>query len=339
MIIDEVRHVPSLLPAIKKVVDKDNRLGQYLLTGSANIQSLPSVRESLAGRVRKIRLRPLAQGELLGKEPKFLEHAFSQSFDQQSEQMFDRDDIIKMAFRGGFPEAVRLKGRDRKNWHKDYFDALLERDLKDIINIKRQDAMKELFHVLAAWSSKFMDVSAIGSGLSIKRSTIESYINALEALYLIEKVNPWLKTDYDRVGKQSKIFMTDCGLMTSILGWRIDDVQFDNDKIGKLIETFIFNELSAQIDASDGEYSLYHYRDREKREIDFIIEREDGAILGVEVKSGSAVDKSSFKHHKWFKNNLIKGKKPYTGIVLYTGEFTASFGDEMWAVPISNLWA
>lgn len=123
-----------------------------------------------------------------------------------------------------------------------------------------------------------MDISAIGSGLSIKRPTLETYLNALEALYIIERVRPWTHTDYERVGKQSKAFMTDGGLMSSLLGWKIDQVRIDPDRAGKLIETFVFNELAAQVDISDGKYELFHYRDREKREIDFILERDDGAL-------------------------------------------------------------
>ena len=336
LIIDEVQHVPELLPAIKQVVDENNRAGQYLLTGSSNIQSLPNVKESLAGRVRKIRLRPLTQGEILEKQPAFLETAFNQAF-----SIFpipsDKEEIINLALRGGFPEAVKLEKKERKQWHKDYISALLERDLKDIANIRRQDAMKNLISVLAAWSGKFMDISAIGSKLSIQRPTIESYINALEILYLIERLQPWIKTDYERIGKQNKLFFTDCGLMASILGWKSEQIKFDSDRAGKLIETFVFNELSAQIDAHPGDYEIFHYRDREKREIDFIIEKEDGSLLGIEVKSSSTVDNNYFKHLKWFAKNIAKDRQ-FIGIVLYTGENTVSFGNNMWAVSINNLW-
>lgn len=337
LIIDEVQRVPSLLPAIKKAVDEDNRPGQYLLTGSADIQSFPAVRESLAGRIAKIRLRPLSQGEMRKVVPDFIESVFKQSF-PPSHNRYDRDDILEMAFRGGFPEPVLLQDRGRKRWHIDYIDAILERDLQEITRIHRKNAMRELVNILAAWSGKFMDLSAIGSGLSIQRPTLESYINALEAFYLVERVYPWTKTDYARVGKQSRLFMADSGLMASLLRWKMDPIRMDPDRSGKLLETFAFNEIMAQVDAGDGRYELFHYRDREKREIDFLIEREDNALLGIEIKAGSAVGKNDFKHLKWFKNNLAKNQ-PFVGVVLYTGEFPASFGDDFWAVPFGLLWA
>jgi predicted AAA+ superfamily ATPase len=339
MIIDEVQRAPLLLQAIKKDVDVNQKNGRFLLTGSANIQSLPGVTESLAGRVSKIRLRPLSRGEILSTKPDFFEMIFAkklQFFSAKNYQL-TKSDYLKLAFKGGYPEALRLKEKESKKWHRDYLNSLIERDLKDIINIKRQDSMQKLLEILAAWSSKFMDISAIGSGLGLARQTVESYINALEALYLVERVRPWSKTDYDRVSKQDKLFMTDSGLMVSILRWQPDQIQFDGEKNGKLIETFIFTQLAAIVDASKKDYELFHYRDREKREIDFIIENEKGDIIGIEVKAGSTVDKSSFKHLSWFKENMAKNQK-FIGIVLYTGENVLSFGKDLFALPISCIW-
>jgi len=245
--------------------------------------------------------------------------------------------MLDIAFRGGFPEAIRLDSNERYQWHRDYISALLARDLLDIARITRHGAMRELVAILAAWSGKFMDISSIGSGLSIRRATIETYINALETLYLVERVQPWTRTDYERVGKQSKLYFADSGLMTSILRWRIPQVELDPDRSGKLIETFLFNELAAQVDASNGKYELFQYRDREQREIDFLIERDDMALLGIEIKTGSVISTSDFKHLRWFKDNIAKNR-PFIGIVLYSGEYAGSMGENLWAVPFAALW-
>lgn len=109
-----------------------------------------------------------------------------------------------------------------------------------------------------------MNVTQVGSSLSLQRQALYAYINALEALYLIERVRPWIRTDYERVGKQDKLFMTDSGLMASVLGWNKERIRFDPDRSGKLIETFAFNKLAAQVDASNSLYTLWHYRDRQK---------------------------------------------------------------------------
>ena len=339
IIIDEIQRVPELLIAIKKAVDENDRYGQYLITGSANIQNLPTVKESLAGRVRKIRLRALTQGEILGNKPIFLEKAFNQQFDIKPNK-YDKDALLEIAFRGGFPEATKLSPKERTSWFKDYIDVIIDNDLKDLTNIKRYDVIKKLIKVMSAWSSKYMDKSSILSSLTITKPTFDSYINVLNNMYLIENVNSWIMTDYEYVKKKDKFFITDSGLMSSILEWKFDAIREDPERVGKIIETFVFNELSAQIDTALENYysyALYQYRDREKREIDFIIERSDGALLGIEVKSGSVISSSNFKHLKWFKEKMGKNNN-FIGIILYTGEHIVSFGKNLWGIPVNILW-
>lgn len=337
LIIDEVQKVPDLLPAIKKVVDQNNQPGQFLITGSANILTLPTVQESLAGRIGKIRLRPLSQGEIEGSKPNFIERAFNQEF-LMGKRQYHRDELIEFIFRGGFPEGMRLRGRARKSWHNDYIDALIEHDLKDIANIRQVDVMRDLVRVLAAWSSKFMDLASIGAHLAVDRRTLANYISALQSFYIVEAVPAWRKTDYDRVGKHDKVFMADTGMMAALLNWKPSDFILESDKLGKAFETFAYNELVSQIDAADEEYHLYHYRDREKREIDFLIERDDHSFLAMEIKSGLTIDKSDFKHIKWFAENLAKDKS-VVGIILYSGENIIPFGGNLWAIPFHCLWS
>lgn len=339
MIIDEVQRAPDLLQAIKQDVDQNQSYGRFLITGSAHLNSLPTVQESLAGRIRSLRLRPLSMGELSRKTPLNLQHFFDADFSFYQKSSFDKNDYIQQAIQGGYPEVCHLNDqRDARQWHRDYVRSLIERDLKDIINIRRADSMKKLLEVLAAWSSKFMDISKIGASLSIQRPTVESYINALEALYLVERVRPWNKTDYDRVGKQDKLFMSDTGLMSSLLRWRFEDICLKGDLNGKLLETFIFNQLISLIEAQEDDYYLYHYRDREKREIDFLIENESSCLVGIEIKAGSAISSDSFKHLKWFSTAMCQNKN-FKGIVLYTGQEVLPFGKNLFAVPMSFLWS
>lgn len=335
MIIDEIQRVPELITAIKKAVDENTRYGQYLITGSVNVQTLPTVKESLAGRVKKIRLRPLVQGEILKNEPKFLYRIKKQDFVNNTN--YDKEKISEIIFKGGFPEPLGFKNHsERISWYKDYINTVIEFDLHDIANIKRQDSLKELISIIASFSSKFIDKSKITSALSIANQTLGSYLTVLENTYLVDKLSPWLKTDYERVNKQSKFFITDTGLMASVLNWKQEDLFTDADKSGKIFETFVYNQLITQVELGN-EYELYHYRDREKREIDFIIQDTNNNLYGIEVKAGSSVTKEQFKHMKWFKENLTKGKS-FTGIVLYTGENVISFGENMLAVPMNNLW-
>ena len=346
LIIDEVQRAPALLPAIKQVVDERGQPGQFLLTGSANVQALPAVQESLAGRIAKIRLRPFSAGELRQGRPDFLERCFEQGFADSGTgsgkplaagSPSSRDQLLEAALRGGFPEAATLGARARQRWHRDYISAILERDLVDISRIRRQAALQELAAALAAWSSRFMDMTKIGARLSIRRPTLESYVNMMEALFVIERLPPWTQTDYSRVGRRKKLYMADSGLMASILGWRHEQVRGDPDRAGKLVETFAFNELAALVDAADGGYSLWHYRDREQREIDFLVERDDGALLGIEVKAAATVKPEDFRHLRWFKERLAKGRR-FVGALLYAGGHTGRYGEGLWAVSAPREW-
>ncbi|MDR0310813.1 MAG: ATP-binding protein [Acidobacteriota bacterium] len=335
MIIDEIQKAPLLLTAIKQAVDENSMPGQFLLTGSADIRTLPAVSDSLAGRISHMRLRTLTMGELLDKRPSFFERAFTKDWPSQIKG-YDKAAIVDLAFRGGYPEVVKLPITARERWHADYAERLLNRDLRDIANIQRQGALRSLLDVLAAWSGKLMDIAGICGKLSVSRKTVESYINALLALHLFERLPPWLKTDYDRVGRREKIFATDTGFMASLLQWRMDNILLDADRSGKIVETFVFNELAAQIDLYDG-YRFYHYRDRQNREIDFIVENDRGELLGMEVKAGSLFSTDDCRHMVWFKNNIVPDK-PFTGIVLHSGQDILPLGGNMYAVPIAALW-
>jgi predicted AAA+ superfamily ATPase len=332
MIIDEIQRVPQLILAIKLAVDEDNRKGQYLITGSVNVLSLSKVQDSLAGRVGLVRLRPFAYGEIIGNEPKFLDRVKEKKFVDNSG--FDKRKIIEIAFNGGFPEPLAMDFKERKYWYSDYINTLIKKDLKDIATINKPDVLVDLIPAVSAFSSKFMNKSQIQSKLEISKQTLDEYLNILEMMYVIDRVPAWWKTDYDKVGKSDKTFVTDTGLMSFMLNWQPDKVYGSEDGSGKLFETFVYNQLIAQIEL-DSDAKLYHYRDAKKREIDFIIETHD-EIIGIEVKAGTNIGDNAFSTLHWFKDNLAKEKK-FTGIVLYTGKRAMTLKG-MHLVPINNLW-
>ncbi len=334
LVLDEIQKAPVLLSAIKKMVDENNAPGQFLLTGSADLHAIPAVNESLAGRMRTIRLRTLTEGEIRGTLPLFLERAFKGKFPLKIPGG-DKKTILGLAFRGGYPEAVSLPQEERKAWHKDYLDNLLLRDIHDISNIRKYDTLRGLASALAARSAKFLNINELCVSHGVTKPTVDNYISALEAMYLFERVDPWAKGDYDRIGKRPKWYVADSGTMAACLNWRQNEVLLDPDRSGKLMETWVFHELSAQVDL-DPDCSLFHYRDRANREIDFLVEDGDGNILGIEVKAGSVVRKDDFVHMIWFRDNLAKGK--FQGITLYSGEDTVSFGDGLLALPLAALY-
>jgi len=333
LVIDEVQKVPDLFSAMKIKVDDDRTPGQYLITGSTNLKARPDAAESLAGRMRTIRLRTLSQGEVLGLRPTFLERAFEGRF-QAPAVPLKRSELIELAFRGGYPEAMALPERNRPGWHRDYLKTLLTRDVRDITEIRNLPALRRMAVGLAGYSSKFLDKAGFAAAYGVSRQTVDTYVAALESLYLFDQVPPWTPGDYDRAIRSPKWFATDTGTMAALLDWNRDGMAEDSDRLGKLAETFVYNALAATADVSD-RYRIYHYRDRDGREIDFLVEDDRGRMLGIEVKAGAAVRTDDFKHLDWFRERFRPDLIP---IVLNTGPEPLSFGKGRRAVPIGCLF-
>lgn len=335
LIIDEIQKIPELLNSIKINVDRSDERGQYLFTGSANLHFVKAVTDSLAGRVGRVRLRTLSLGEINGASPDFLSAAFERRLPSRVAGC-DKRAAISLATRGGYPETVGMDVRERRGWFAAYLNDLLMKDVRDITEIRKLDTLRDIAEWLLAHSSKFFETSELAAKTGVSKATVENYISTLKAMFLFDEVRPWSKSDYGRIGKRSKFFASDSALVANILGWTDESIYMDGDMSGKLIETWVYQNLASLADL-DMDYEISHYRDSLKREIDFIVERSDGAMLGIEVKSGSSFGAEDFKHLKWFAKNLAKGE--FTGIVLYAGEDTLRFGEGFYAVPLAALGA
>ena len=332
-VIDEVQKVPAILNAIKINLDHCDEKGQYLLTGSSNLRFAKAVRDSLAGRLRTIRLRTLTAGEILGTDGEFLSRAFNRDFPDEVNG-FGKREVIARAFAGGYPEVLTLDDSERRFWFEDYLNDVLIKDVRDVTEIRKVDSLRLVMNWLLAYTSKFFELKDMAMQCGIKQETAKAYIETLKALYLVDEVAPWGKSDYAKIGKRVKHFASDPSLVANKLAWRQDEVYFDDDKSGKLVETWVYHELASLSEMIPG-VQISQYRDSDKREIDFLIENAAGAMLGIEVKSGSAIGIGDFKHLKWFAKTLFHG--PFTGIVLYGGTRTLRFGEGFYAVPLGAL--
>ena len=332
-IIDEVQKAPQLLNEIKIRVDEDSERGQYLLTGSSNLRFAKAVKDSLAGRMRTIRLRTLAAGEMSSGRGEFLKRAFAEEF-AGTVTGFGKREVIHRCFVGGYPEAFMMDDRDRRDWFRDYLDDILQKDVRDVTKIRKLPALRKVANWLLAHTAKFFEQNDLCSQAQLSKETAANYISALTALYLFDEVEPWTKSEYSRIGKRSKYFAADPSLAANLLGWKEDEVYLDDDKSGKIVETWVHHELAALADSVGG-CAISQYRDSDKREVDFLVEDESGALLGIEVKAGSGVGDSDFKHLRWFRDNLARGR--FVGIVLHSGRETARFGSSLFAVPLGAL--
>lgn len=335
-IVDEVQRAPELLLAIKKSVDEDYRPGRFLLTGSANVLTLPRVADSLAGRMETIHLLPLAQAELLGRKSSFLGSLFAGSLPRPDHKVIG-DELIATVLTGGYPEAIsRASERRRQDWVRSYLISVLTRDLRDIAEIERFTELPKFARLLAEHSGQLVNYSAFGSGINVTYKTSQRYVGLLEQVFLIATLQPWYTNAIKRVIKTPKLHFLDSGVLAVSRGLSSARVKVDRSVFGALLETFVFAEIMKLLTWSDLRLAPFHFRDQEGHEVDIVLEREDGAIAGIEVKASATVAAGDFAGLRKLAD--AAGKRFAFGVVLYDGNTIVPFGERLAAAPVSCLW-
>lgn len=335
-ILDEVQRVPSLFAALKTAIDRKRVAGRFILTGSANVLLVPRLADSLAGRLEILRLHPLAQCELARRAPGFLDTLFAGGFKtRQTERLAGQ--LAERIAAGGYPAAlVRPAGRRRTVWYRDYLDALVQRDVRDLARINSLDALPRLLTLAAAQTAQMLNVSSLAAPFQLSRPTIHDYVTLLERVFLVEKLPPWHSNRLSRLVKTPKLHVGDTGLACALLGLDSSALAADRPLLGHFLETFVFQELRRQASWHDDPLTFFHYRDRDDAEVDIVIERGARLLAGVEVKAAATVTSTDFRGLRKLKE--AAGKRFACGVVLYDGEICAGFGDGMYAVPLRALW-
>ena len=335
-ILDEVQYVPSLFPALKLEIDARRTPGRFLMTGSSQVLLLPALSESLAGRMEILTLHPLSQSEIRGGTAGFLDDLFNGSFSTSRAARLG-DDLAGLIASGGYPAALaRPTARRRSNWYVNYLETLIQRDARDLARIRSLDALPRLFSAAASQTARLFNLSDLSSPFQLSRQTIGDYVELLERLFLVHRLQPWRSNKISRMVKTAKLHIGDTGLGCATLGYSPHSLAQDRSALGQFLETFVLQELRRQAVAQQWRVSFYHYRDRDQVEVDIVIERGAMAVAGVEVKASATVRNSDFRGLRKLKKAV--GNRFAAGIVLYNGEISASFGDGMFAVPVRALW-
>ncbi|MCL4509539.1 MAG: ATP-binding protein [Bacteroidetes bacterium] len=336
LIIDEVQRAPELFLAIKSVVDRKRTPGRFLLTGSANVLFLPKVAESLAGRMEIIKLFPFSDSEIDSKKGSFLDRVFEKRIRSAAGYNGKAKDIQERMIRGGFPEVIqRTRSERRAAWFESYITAILQRDIRDISNVEGLTALPRLLSLIASRSSTLLNYAELSNSSGIPQTTLKRYMALFDATFLVQLLPAWSSNFSKRLIKAPKVFITDTGLTAHLLG--IDNKRLSTDHVllGKMLECHVFSELSKHQSWSKDIYKLYHFRTAGGEEVDFLIERADGLVVGFEVKSSSTVDAGTFKNLRSLAKE--KGKDFVRGVVLYTGEEYVPFEEKLIALPIHSL--
>lgn len=335
-ILDEVQRNPAVFTALKSVVDRRRTPGRFLLTGSSNVLLLPTLAESLAGRMGILRLHPLAQCELTGHPSRFLDRLFTGAFRMRTSARLGAD-LAERIVAGGYPAGLaRSTSSRRAAWYRDYIETLVQRDVRDMARIASLDVLPRLLAFAAAQTARLINVSDLASPFQLSRPTIREYVTLLERLFLLEELPPWHSNRLSRLIKTPKLHLGDTGIACALLGFDASSLAQDRSMLGQLLETFVLQELRRQASGQEDEVRFYHFRDKDGSEVDIVLERGAGQLAGVEVKASATVTAADFKGLRKLKD--AAGKRFAAGVVLYDGETSASFGDGLHAIPVRLLW-
>ena len=336
VILDEVQRVPALFTALKAAIDRRRVPGRFILTGSANVLLVPRLADSLAGRMGILRLHPMAQCELAGKRPGFLDAVFGGSFRTRTTARLGPA-LAERVAAGGYPAALaRPNAARRLAWYRDYVETQVQRDVRDLSRIHSLDALPRLLAMAAAYTARLINVADLAGPFQLTRQTIHDYVTLLERVFLLDRLPPWHSNRLSRLVKTPKLHMGDTGLACALLGMDGAGLYRDREAFGPLVETFVLQELKRQASWRATPISFFHFRDRDGTEVDIVMEQGARSLAGVEVKAGATVTNADFRGLRKLKD--AAGKRFAAGVVLYDGEISASFGDGMFAVPIRALW-
>jgi hypothetical protein len=336
LVVDEIQRAPELLLPIKAAIDRDRRPGRFILTGSAQVMLLPTVSESLAGRVEIHTLWPFSQAEIEGVAGRTVELLLEASAAPPDAPETSRSELVRRVVRGGFPEAVGRKPERREEWLASYLTAIVQRDLRDLANIERLAEVPAVLASLASLVRAPLNKTGVSSSVGIPRTSLDRYLTLLEHVFLVRRLPAWHTNRIKQITKAPKLPLSDSALLTYLLRVNSDRLVEDDPLLGSVTECFVGMELAKQLAAANVRASLSHLRSARGVEVDFVLEGPGGGLTGVEVKAAATVRGDDFRHLTTLRERL--GERFVRGVVLYSGGERLSFGERLEAWPLATLW-
>lgn len=338
IVIDEVQLAPDLFRAIKLDVDRQRTRGRFLLTSSAEVFLLPRLSESLAGRMRILTLWPFSEGELRGVREGFVDRLFeTEDLGQLPVPDLPRAELLGRIVAGGYPEVVlQLEPASRAGWFGSYISTILQRDVRQIADIAGLAELPRLLAILAAQSGGLLNMAELSRDAGMAYASTKRYLALLQATHLYQPLTAWAGNVRKRLLKAPKVYLNDTGLLAYLLGIDQENLETPGPHLGTLFEAFVYQELRKQIAWSRGQPSLYYYRTATNREVDFVLQRRNGQLVGIEAKAAVKLKPEDVRGLADLA--AATGKRLRAGVVLYQGASIVPFGERLWAVPVSAMF-
>ena len=344
LVVDEIQRAGDpLVTAIKMAVDLDPAPGRFLITGSTNFLTVPTISESLAGRLAIIELWPFSQGELTRGGPEaFMSLAFDDPASLRAGPVgaTTRDDYLEMICAGGYPAVAGFTARQREGWFGNYLSTVIRRDIVELADIRRTESVGRVLSTVAALTGQPLNVARLARGAGIDPRTAGGYLSWLATVFLVRRVPMWSRNLSTKQAKSAKLYVTDSGLAAHLAGKGPAALARPTDtSVGGLVETFVVNEIAKQLTWNHLDARLHHFRDHRGPEIDLILEATDGRIVAVEVKAAVSPGAGTARWLAWLRDRLDRlGEDFVHGFVLHTGPNRLSLGDRLTLLPVEALW-
>lgn len=342
LVLDEFQMAPSLISAIKMISDNaGDQKGLFLLTGSSDIFRSAQTQEALPGHMARIELYPLSHSERHDHRCNQIDRLLAGTFDDAPAQPLDRITLGQLLIEGGYPEAISKSPRSRSVWFSSYTEGRLLKDFKSMHQVKGDyhSRLSALIRNLAGMTGNLVKYANIANDLSQDDKTVKRYMDILELMFIIQRINPYVRESAKRaVVGMPKLHFVDTGLACHLLGLKQAETLHTSQFFGGLVENFVYGELAKHAAWSAEEVGFYHFRDKARHELDLVIERSDGKAVGVEVKASMTVRPEDFSGLANFADYV--GDRLLHGILFYSGDKVLPFriqGATYHAVPISSL--
>lgn len=302
-IFDEIQKSPQLFNYIQEILDNETERGKYILTGSSNFLLNQNISQSLAGRVGFIELLPLSNTEI------------NSYFDQKIP-------LWELIFKGGFPE-IWTQNINPSFYFPSYIQSFIERDIRQLINIKNLILFQQFIKLVATRAGQEWNSSQVSNDLGVDSKTVTAWLSYLQTAGIVCLLPPYYANFGKRVIKRPKLYLTDTGILCSLLGIQNEN-QLENHPLkGSIFENFVILEFLKEKNSSIENSFFYYWRSISGVEIDLIIEK-NGILTPIEIKSGTTY------HEKWWKNifdwqAFSKSENP--GLIVYGGNENHSFSD------------
>src|SRR6476661_410316 len=284
VVLDEVQRVPALFSYIQTIVDREDRPGRFILSGSQNFLLLRSISQSLAGRSAILHLLPFSLRELTGRKPFSLE-ALGHEFPRSRRESLP--DLMETLFRGFYPR-VHDKHLDPATWYSGYYQTYVERDVREIVNVGDLEAFSRFVRLCAGRNGQLLSLSSLGNDCGITHTTASRWLSILESSFLVHLLRPYHANFGKRLIKSPKLYFLDTGLLCYLL--RIQspaDLRLHASR-GPIFESFVISELIKSFLHQGKEPDLYFWRDSTGHEIDAVVDL-GSERAAVEIKSGETV--------------------------------------------------